>query len=330
MVSSMKRTGLSLRLASGLLVLLVALAAVGLDASAQAYPTREIQHIIPWGAGGGTDAAMRGFMRFMEKHIGTTIVTQNIPGANSALGMIQLKQSRPDGYTIGTMTYDILTVEFQGLAPVSWRDFEILGMVTNQISTLQVLSARYNSLEEFIADAKARPGQVRIGNVGTGTGWHQHAAAMAEALGIEVRHIPYEGGAGPQLAALLGGEVDAIVATLTASLGHIADGTIKVLGVMDDERDPAMPDVPTFAEQGYPELLYGNFRLVVAPKGVPADRLAKLREAVDATWHDPEFQAWAKEAAIGASWRNHEDAAAYMESMAPRVQNLMRQLGLAD
>jgi tripartite-type tricarboxylate transporter receptor subunit TctC len=153
-----------------LLVLLLLLCALSLTPGFAAppqiddypNPRREVRHIIPWGAGGATDTAMRGFMQYVEKHLGIPVVTENIPGGLSAVGLIHVKAAPPDGYTIGTMTYDALTLEFQGLAPIRWQDFELLGMVTEHPSALIVSSTGWKSLEAFQVAVATRSGKIKV------------------------------------------------------------------------------------------------------------------------------------------------------------------------
>ncbi len=290
-------------------------------------PGSEIRHIIPWGAGGATDAAMRGFMESFERHLGIPVLTENIPGGLTAVGLIRLKTARPDGYTIGTITYDVLSLEFQGLAPVRWEDFEPVGMVTEHPSALIVPADRFESLESFRATSLASPGTIKVGNVGTGGIWYQHAGAMENALGLDLTHVPYEAGSGAQLAALLGGEVDANVASLPASLPYVRDGSLRVLAVMAEERDALVPDVPTFQEEGF-DLVYGGFRVIVVPKRTPRAIVAKLEETMHVAWQDAEFQRWAVRAAIGPRWRNGDETRSYLRELSVKVEALMRELGL--
>lgn len=296
---------------------------------AQAFPApgKDLRHVIPWGTGGATDTAMRGFMQFFEKHLGIPVVTENIPGGLSAVGLLHVKTAPPDGYTIGTMTYDILTLELQGLAPVRWKDFELLGTVTDHPSALMVASGRWYDLAEFRAEASARPGGIKVGNVGTGGVWHQHAAAMEKALGVRVSHVPYEAGSGAQLSALLGGEVDAIVTSLPAALPFIRDGALRALGVMSQERDELVSDTPTFREAGF-DVVYGSFRIVVAPKGTPQPIVEHLEHTLHDAWEDADFQKWARKTAIGARWRSREETREYLEDLSARVRLLMDELGL--
>jgi tripartite-type tricarboxylate transporter receptor subunit TctC len=266
-------------------------------------------------------------MQHVEQDLGIPVVTENIPGGLSSVGLIHVKTAPPDGYTIGTMTYDVLTLEFQGLAPVSWKDFEIVGMVTEHPSALIVSADRWESLEEFQKAALARPGNIKVGNVGTGGIWHQHAAAMEKAMNIKLSHVPYEAGSGAQLAALLGGEVDANVSSLPAPLPYVKDHTLRVLGVMASERDDLVPDAPTFRELGH-DVVCGGFRVVVAPKGTPQPIVEHLERKLYETWNDPEFQSWAKKTAIGARWRGREETRTYLSDLAEKVRELMEELGL--
>lgn len=307
------------------LLLATILIAAPLSARDYPEPDREVRHIIPWGAGGATDTAMRGFMQHFEAHLGVPIVTENIPGGLSAVGLIRLKTARPDGYTIGTLTYDVLTLSVQGLAPVRWTDFEPAGIVTEHPSALIVSADTFESLETFRTAARSR--RIKVGNVGTGGIWHQHAAAMEEALGVTVAHIPYEAGSGAQLTALLGGEVDANVASLPASLPYVEDGTLRVLAVMAEERDPLVPDVPTFREKGF-DLVLGGFRALAVPLGTPEAVRNRLEQALLDTCADEAFRTWAEKAVIGAHCRNARETKAYLEKTAVQVERLMEALAL--
>jgi tripartite-type tricarboxylate transporter receptor subunit TctC len=288
-------------------------------------PAREVRHVIPWRAGGGTDAAMRGFMSHFERQLGLRVVTENVPGGLSSVGLTAVQNAPAGGYTLGTMTYDALTVEILGLAPLSWRSFEPICMVTDHPSALIVPGDAWSDLASFRAAALSTSASLTVGNVGMQGIWHQHAAAMEQALEISVRHIPYEGGSGPQLAAILGGEVDAIVSSLPAAMPYMEDGSLRVLAVMAAERSELVPDVPTFRELGY-EVEYGGFRIVVAPGGTPANVVTVLEQACGATARDSAFLEWATGAAIGASWKDRAGTIAYLEALAPKVEALMAEL----
>jgi putative tricarboxylic transport membrane protein len=302
---------------------------LSIEAEAQTYPKpgMTVRHIIPWGAGGATDTAMRGFVQHLERHLGAAIVTENIPGALGAMGLLRLKAARPDGYTVGTLTYDVLTLELQSLAPIGWRDFEPLGMVTEHASALVVSAKRFESLETFRDSALRAPGALRCGNVGTGGIWHQHAAAMERALGIRLSHVPYERGSGAQLSALLGSEVDAIVTSLPAALPYVRDGSLRVLAVMASARDPLVPDVPTFREKGF-DVVFSGFRVLAAPRGTPPSICAALESAMHETFDDHAFQSWAEKTVIGAKWRGAAETREYLEETSKKVEALMKELDM--
>lgn len=314
--------------AAGLVVVaLVCFAMLPRSETSKVYPDpdREIRHVIPWRAGGSTDAVMRGFMDHFERHLGARIITENVPGGLSSVGLTVVQRAPQDGYTLGTMTYDALTVEVLGLAPVSWRSFVPVCMVTDHPSALIVPGNGWTDVDAFRGAAVAEPRTLTVGNVGLQGIWHQHAAAMESELGIELRHIPYEGGSGPQLAAILGGEVDAVVSSLPAAMSYVRDGSVRVLAVMAEDRNELVPDVPTFRELGY-DVVYGGFRIVVAPAGTPEETLSTLETACEATAADPDFEAWAVSAAIGASWRDRTGSIDYLEELVPKVERLMGEM----
>ena len=318
-----KITAILSSVAAGALMLSVPVSAVGEE---YPDPDREIRHIMPWGAGGGTDSAMRGFVEHMQTHLGTAIYTDNVTGGVGSVGWMTLKDAEPDGYTIGTLTYDILTVEFQGMAPVSWQDFELIGTVTEHATALVVRADDFEELDEFIAVAEEEPGSLPTSNASTGGVWHQHAVAMERELGIELNHVPYESAA-PQVTSLLGGETDAAVISLPPVMEYVRSGEMRVLAVMADERVDLVPDVPTFTELGH-DVVYGSFRSLAAPGGTPEEIIEVLEHAAAETFEDPEFQEWAEEAAIGARWLNREDTRAYLENLAPDIEALMSELDL--
>ena len=266
---------------------------------------------------------MRGFMAYFERHLAVRVLTENVPGGLSSVSLTVVQNAPPDGYTLGTMTYDALTVEVLGLAPVSWRSFEPVCMITDHPSVLIVRGDRWADVEALRAAAVAEPQTLTVGNVGLRGIWHQHAAAMEGALGIEVRHVPYEGGSGPQLAAIMGGEVDAIVSSLPAAMSYVREGALRVLAVMAEERNGLIPNVPTFRELGF-DLVYGGFRMVVAPSGTPEVVLGTLETACAAAAGDPDFSTWASAAAIRASWRDRTGSIAYLEQLATKVEDSWR------
>ncbi|HET7409965.1 MAG TPA: tripartite tricarboxylate transporter substrate-binding protein, partial [Paracoccaceae bacterium] len=163
-------------------------------AAADEYPSKSIKHIMPWSAGGGTDTAMRTFLEYAKEPLGVDINTQNITGAQSGVGVLRLMNARPDGHTIGSLTWDsMITVPYFGLVPGYDTDkLSYLANVTLYPTVLAVnADTGWETLDDFIAAAKENPGEVTISNSGNAGIWHLHALDMADKLGIELNHVPF-------------------------------------------------------------------------------------------------------------------------------------------
>jgi len=300
----------------------------GTAAFADDYPKKDLMHIMPWGAGGGTDTVMRTFMSFAEKPLGVGINTQNITGAQSGVGTLRLMKSRPDGYTIGSLTWDsVITVPYYNLVPgYDTEQLAYLGSVTVHPTAIVVREdAPWQTLEEFVDAAKAAPGTIKVSNAGTGGVWHLPALDFEQQAGIEVLHIPYPKGSGPQRESLLSGETDAASTSISAAYSAVESGQARVLGVMSDERDPNFPDAPTFKEAGY-DVVWGSFRLIATQAGVDPEQQAALQTAFASVFEDPEFQAKAKETGMGAVWMTGEETKAYLAASQTKAFALMDKL----
>lgn len=308
---------------------LVAVAALALPfagaAEAADYPKKDIMHIMPWSAGGGTDTVMRTFLSYAEAPLGVGVNTQNVTGAQSGIGTLRLMKSRPDGYTIGTLTWDsVITVPYYNLVPGYDTDqLAYIGSVTVHPTALIVRAdAPWATIEEFVAAAKAAPGTLKISNVGTGGVWHLPALDFAKQAGIEVQHVPYPKGSGPQREALLSGETDVASTSISAAYSAIKSGQARVLGVMGDERDPKFPDAPTFREAGY-DVVWGGFRLLATQAAVKEEERAVLEAAFAEVFTQPEFIKTADETGMGAVWMNSADTTAYIAASQKKAFELM-------
>lgn len=292
------------------------------------YPSKDVMHIIPWSAGGGTDATMRKFMHYAEGKLGAKIFNKNITGAQSGVGVFKLMKSRPDGYTIGTLTWDsVITVPYYKLVPgYDIADLSFLCTVTLHPTALVVpADSPWETLDDFIAAAKKAPGKYSISNVGTGGVWHLPALDMASKLGIQVRHIPYPKGAAPQREALLSGETDAACMSLSAAYPSIKAKKARVLAVMANHREEMLPDVPTFKELGH-DVVWGSFRMVAIPKSAPQEAKDKLEKAFSEVFKDPEFDKWSKESGTGAVWMDAKATTAFISTIQTKAFALIDDL----
>ncbi|MGH8680400.1 MAG: Bug family tripartite tricarboxylate transporter substrate binding protein [Burkholderiales bacterium] len=267
-------------------VLLGAVVAFGASAAFAAYPERPIKLIVPWAAGGDTDSIYRVFAPIMQKHLGGTIVVANVGGASGTRGAKEAKGSPADGYTIFAIHDSIHSTYYTGVADVNFTDFEPLCLVS---STPSILTASpktpWKDMKALLADAKAKPGQITVGAT-LGSTSHFFPALVEKAAGIKLKYVSYEGTA-PRMNALLGGHIELAESNLTQK-GKADAGELKFLAIASDRRSPETPNVPTLKELGI-DVIYAVNRGLVAPKGTPADVLAKLRSACGAAAKEPAF-----------------------------------------
>ena len=267
-------------------VVFAALLGLASAAAQAAYPERPIRMIVPWAAGGDTDNIFRPFAPLLQKHIGQTVVIANVGGASGTRGAKEAKDAPADGYTLYAVHEYIHSTYYAGVADVQYSDFEPICLIS---STPSVLTASpktpWKSWQDLAADAKARPGQISVGATLASTS-HFFPALIEKATGLKFKYVSYEGLA-PRMNAILGGHVDLTDSNLTQK-GKVEAGQLKFLAIATDKRHPEMPSVPTLKELGV-NVVFDVNRGLMAPKGTPADILAKLGSACGSATKEPEF-----------------------------------------
>ncbi len=249
-----------------------------------AYPERPIKMIVPWAAGGDTDAICRVMASCMEKHLGKPVIIVNITGASGTVGARETKKAAPDGYTILSIHDFIHTTYHTGVADMTYKDFEPVALMTSTPSILAAYGkAPWNSLKELLEDARKRPEQITVGAT-MGSTSHFFPAMISRATGVKWRYVSYEGTA-PRMTALLGGHVLLGDSNLT-QIDKLKAGQMKMLAIATPKRVAEIPDIPTFRELGI-DLVYAVNRGVVAPQGTPDAILAKLEDACAKAAKDP-------------------------------------------
>lgn len=307
------------------------LVAGALASGAQEFPTKDITHIMPWSAGGGTDTVMRTFLQYAEEPLGVGIRTQNVTGAQSGVGTLRLMKSRPDGYTIGSLTWDsMITVPYKNLVP--GYDTELLSYLATVTLYPTVLAVNadtgWETLDDFIEAAKAAPGEVTVSDSGIGGIWHLHALDMAAQLGVELNHVPFPNGSAEQREALISGENDAASLSYATVASAAEAGQVKVLAVMASERDPSLPEVPTFKELGY-DVIWGGMRVLAVPAETPDEIKATLTAGFKAAFDNPEFQERAAATGMNAYWMDGAETEAYVQRTQERALKLLEELKAA-
>lgn len=298
-------------------------------AQAQSFPDRSITSIVAFGAGGSTDVAARSLVRFAQEYLGQEVVVENRTGGAGAVGMLALTNARPDGYTIGTVNFELLAFRPLDRAPIGPEDVRFIMKVQSSPATLTVQAdAPWNTLEEFLEEARKNPGKMNIAASPPGAVWNVAAGLITAATDTEINVVPFDGGA-QSAVALLGGQVDATTISVQEVMDHVTAGKLKVLATATAERHPALPDVPTFTEAGY-DIVFGSWAAMAAPKDIPEEQFQVLSEGLKKMFDDERFQTFAKENGITLDYVPGAEFAAQMEAEAANVAAVLAAQGLTN
>jgi len=269
------------------------LAAIFTDTACAEYPERNVTVVVPFPPGGASDVTARLTGNKLAERLGKSIIIENRAGANGGLGATGVKSAVPDGYTllIGSIgVYAINPVLYKNLKYDPLKDFDLLSLLVRTPNVL-VTSPDFpvNSAGDLIAHLKKNPNQVTFASSGIGSSDHLTAVLFWQSTGTSGVHVPYKGG-GPAINDLMGGHANASFQNLGAVAQHIKAGKLKALAVTGEKRAPALPDVPTAAEAGIPDLVVYSWQAAAAPKGLPADVRAKLESEIAATVSSPDVK----------------------------------------
>ncbi len=313
------------RTIAAVLAILVTLS-FGIKAFADDYPSKPIQLLIPYGAGGSADAMGRLIAKATEKHLGQNIVAVNRPGAGGGIMLTELKEAKADGYTIGWVSTGILTTTNIGNVPFKHDVFTHVARVGYSAMPIAVRAdAPWQTFEEFAAYVKENPNKIKVGNAGTGSATHLTPIFIEKALGLQLIHVPL--GAQRRIPSLLGGEVEVICVPLPEVAGQVQAGKARLLVMPSEERDPAFPDIPTMKELGY-DVVIELFRGISVPEGTPDDVIAKLESAFQKGSEDPEFVEYSKKNSFNIAFMGKEDFNAYVFPMDDKIAKIMTDTGL--
>ena len=287
----------------------IAMAGLAGTAHASDYPSKPIELIVPVAAGGGTDLVGRAFAEAAKKYMPQQpMIVMNKPGASGAIGTAELINAKPDGYKIGIIICEITIIPNLGITKYTAADLRPIARLNADPSAVTVRAdAPWQTIDEFLADARKRKDPMPVGNAGMGSIWHMAAAAFAEKTGVKVNHVPFLGAA-PAVVALLGGHVDAITVSPGEVAQHVAAGKLRTLAVMADQRVGGMFEkVPTLKERGI-DVTVGVWRGLAVPKTTPPEIVAQLSEVARKAAEDAGFRDTLTKASLG--WA-YADAAAF-------------------
>jgi tripartite-type tricarboxylate transporter receptor subunit TctC len=307
-------------------LIVAALVAAAPLAALGAYPERPIKMIVPWAAGGDTDNIFRPFAPLLQKSLGQPVVIANVGGASGTKGAKEAKDSPADGYTIYAVHDYIHSTYYAGVADVAYTDFEPICLISSTASVLLTASPKtpWKNWQEFLADAKKRPGQITVGATLASTS-HFFPALIEQAAGIKFKYVSYEGLA-PRMNAILGGHIDLTDSNLTQK-GKVEAAQLKFLAIATEKRSPEMPGVPTLKELGV-NVVYDVNRGLMVPKGTPADVIGKLGSSCSAAAKDPEFAKAMKLQGTDVRYMPRDEYAKWLKQNDELNHKLAKDLGL--
>jgi tripartite-type tricarboxylate transporter receptor subunit TctC len=260
---------------------------------AQDFPTRPVRIVIAFPPGGPTDFVGRLIADKMSASLGQRVYIENRPGAAGTVGADNIAKADPDGYSLFLTTSGAVAIAPHIMPSVPYdplRDFAPVALVTKVAEALIVTpKLGIKTVKELVALAKAKPGTVTFASTGIGSPPHLAQEMLDVAAGVQFLHVPYRGAA-PALTDLLAGQVQVVALDVPVVISQIQAGTVLPIGLAADKRDAILPDVPTLAEQGYPNTDASNWYALLAPAKTPPAVIAKLNSAVNAALDDPQIR----------------------------------------
>ena len=322
-----------MRKITGLLVC-AALALAGAQvAQAQDYPTRPVRVVIAFPPGGPTDFVGRLMTDKMSAALGQRVYIENKPGAAGTVGADSIAKADPDGYSLFLTTSGAVAVAPHIMASVPYdplRDFAPIALVTKVTEVLVVTpKLGIKSVKELVALAKEKPGAVAFASTGIGSPPHLAQELLDVSAGVKFLHVPYRGAA-PALTDLLGGQVQVLAADLPVLIAQIQAGALVPIGAAADKRDALLPDVPTLAEQGYPNTEASNWYALLAPAKTPPAVIAKLNKAVSDALNDPAVHDKLVKAGATPVGGTPEALGAFMKSEYEKWGKVVAERGIKD
>ncbi|CAM3970094.1 Bug family tripartite tricarboxylate transporter substrate binding protein [Bordetella tumulicola] len=248
-----------------------------------AYPDRAVTVVVPYPPGGTTDILARIVSAKLTGKLGQTFVVENKPGASGMIGTQAVARAKPDGYTImmGTIgTHGTNAAVYKNVLYDTVKDFNPVVIIASTPNVMVAnKNAPYNTVAEFLEYARKHPGEVNFGSTSMGGSPHMSGELLKAQAGIDIVHVPFQGG-GPMLNAVIGGQIPVAFDNLPSSAGHIQSGNLKALGVTTPQRWPSFKDVPTIAESGVPGYEVQAWFGILAPAGTPTDIVNKLNKSI--------------------------------------------------
>jgi tripartite-type tricarboxylate transporter receptor subunit TctC len=307
--------------------------ALGLNpAAAQAWPARPVTVIVPWGAGGGTDATARIIASLLERDLGQPFNVVNRTGGSGVVGHQAIATAPADGYTIGMITVEITMMHHQGLTDLKHTSYTPLCLMNEDPPGVQVPASSPHKTMKELADAikAAAPGKLKASGTGQGGIWHLALIGMLQAMGLKADHVAWvpSNGAAPAMQDLAAGGLDLVTCSVPEAKALIDAGKARSLAVMSAARNPAFKDVPTLKEAAGIDYSVGAWRGIAAPKGLPKDIADKLTAACKKAGEAKEFVEFMGNRGFGIKWADQDGFASFMAAGDTAMASAMTAAGL--
>jgi tripartite-type tricarboxylate transporter receptor subunit TctC len=312
-----------------LLAALLSLAAAGAYAQ---YPQRPVQLIVPWGAGGGTDATARIIGALMEKELKQPFNVINRTGGSGVVGHDAIARATPDGYTLGLITVEITMMHHVGLTPLKHTDYTPIGLMNADPAGVNVRAdSPYKSVKELLAAIKANPGKFKASGTGQGGIWHLAIAGLLKEQGIEPGALPWvpSQGAAPGLQDLVSGGVEVVPCSIPEARAMIDAGKVRPLAIMDANPPALYPKVPTIKSELGSNWQIAAWRVIAAPKGIPADVQKTLVTALKKVYDSKDYKEFMAKQGYGTVWADPEGTAKFMAASDANLGAALKAVGLA-
>jgi tripartite-type tricarboxylate transporter receptor subunit TctC len=302
-----------------------ALSAAAQDTSLLQRGNIEMTVLFP--AGSSADLTARLLAEGMTKHLARNVMIVNRPGAGGAVGYRYVAGQKPDGSALVWNSNSVSTSYHSGQMPFDYHAFDAVARVLVESPVIAVRGdSKWRTLADLMADAKARPGTVTIGNSGIGSHTHISSVALFKAANAGVIDVPYA--AAQVIPNLLGGHIDAVVQLPAALAAHVKSGQVRVLAALVDKRDPALPEVPTAREQGV-DVSLEAWRGIAVPKGTPKQVVAALEAAIRKTVESPEFASATDKLGVRPAFLPSAEFSELIAREDTQLAGLMQLIGLA-
>lgn len=323
---TLKRTPLAL--ATGVLTFAVACGAAQAD-----YPEKPIQLIVPWSAGGGTDAVGRQLANGLEEELGQPVNVVNRTGGGGIVGHTAMTAANPDGYTLGLVTAEISTYRHIGSSDISHEDLAPIALINLDAAAFNVnAESEWETLEDALNAIEAEPNEYTVTGSAPGAAYHLAFAGFLNQQGIDPNTVPLvpSEGAAPGMQELAAGGVDIVFSSLPEAESMRRSGRVRTLAVFADERLEAFPDVPTAEEITGEPWAAGTWRGVAGPQGLPDEIVERVAEATQAVWESETFQSFMEDSGFGLQWGGPQEFADFMAEADANNAEIIETLGLAE